>query len=102
MCGNLLVDLDATFGKFQFKYLDVYARGEYESAANILYQANASLPTDACVKEMPAFKPAGYHLRAELATSAKAKDYCNRWAPTVWRSIADYRTKMLSQIMDDD
>ena len=102
MCGNVVVDLDATFGKFQFKFLDVYARGEFEVAAQILYQANSSLPTDANVPAMPRFKIAGKHLRAEITNSVDAKDYCDKWAAKVWSQLAGYREKMLRNYLDDD
>lgn len=102
MCGNVVVDLDAVFGKFQFKFLDVYARGEYEVAAQILYQANKSLPDSAEVKDMPAFKLAAKHLKAELASFSDAKDYCDLWAARVWSKLAEYREKMLRNYLDDD
>ncbi|MEO9308970.1 MAG: hypothetical protein ABI337_01590 [Nitrososphaera sp.] len=102
MCGNVVVDLDATFGKFQFKYLDVYARGEYEVAAQILFQTNASLPENAKVASMPQFKQHGTHLRAELSTPFKAKQYCDFWAPRVWGRLAEYREKMLREYLADE
>lgn len=102
MCGNVVVDLDATFGKFQFKFLDVYARNEFEVGAQILYQANASLPDDAKEKKMPQFKIIGKHLKAELTNWSDAKDYCDKWAPMVWSKLAQYREKMLRNYLDDD
>lgn len=98
--GNVLIDLDQRFGKFQFKYLDVYCKGLFEMAANILYQANCNLPIEARVTDMPTFKPEGKTLRNELANSNKAKEYCDEWGPLVWASIADYCSTMLNNLRD--
>jgi len=98
--GNVLIDLDQRFGKFQFKYLEVYVKGQYEMAASLLYQANCNLPFEARVSDMPIFKREGRTLRAEHMNEAKAQDYCNKWSPIVWSSIADYTSKMLENLQD--
>ena len=108
--GNILVDLDATFGKFQFSFLSSYQHGSYETAAQILYQANASIPPDAMVNNMPPFKAHSHirgkdaralSLQSELVLDNHAKDYCDYWAPLVWQSIAQYRQDMLERLDED-
>ena len=98
--GNVLIDLDQRFGKFQFKYLEVYTKGLFEMAANLLYQANSNLPIEARVIDMPEFKRDGNTFRNELAIPEKARDYCNEWSPMVWASIADYCSTMLNNLRD--
>lgn len=98
--GNILIDLDQRFGKFQFKYLELYSKGLFEMSANILYQANCNLPIEARVIDMPPFTKVGSSLRSELANINKAEEYCNEWSPLVWNSIADYCTTMLQQLQD--
>lgn len=102
MCGNVVVDLDAVFGKFQFTFLTEYSHSQYETAAQILYQANSSLPATAQIKDMPQFKLHAKHLKAELASFSHAKDYCDHWAARVWAKLAEYRDKMLRNYLDDD
>ena len=98
--GNVLIDLDQRFGKFQFKYLEVYAKQLYEMAAALLYQANCNLPVQARVLDMPQFKKEGRTLRSELVTEQKAREYCDDWAPLVWSSIADYCSIMLENLQE--
>lgn len=108
--GNILVDLDATFGKFQFSFLSAYQHGAYDTAAQILFQANSCLPAQARVTDMEQFKESQHFwskagrtiaLRAELSMSNKAKEYCDKWAHLVWASIADYREDMLARLEED-
>lgn len=98
--GNILIDLDQRFGKFQFKYLEVYSKGFFEMAASLLFQANCNLPIEARVLDMPQFKTEGKALRNELANSQRARDYCDEWSPVVWASIADYCSQMLNNLRD--
>lgn len=98
--GNVLIDLDQRFGKFQFKYLEVYSKREFVMAASLLYQSNCNLPIEARVLDMPQFKPDGRTLRNELGNNQKAQDYCDEWSPLVWSSIADYCTRMLNNLTD--
>lgn len=98
--GNVLIDLDQRFGKFQFKYLELYAKELFEMAASILYQANRNLPMAARVTDMPQFKREGRSLRDEHANRQRAQDYCDEWAPLVWSSIADYCEDMLQRLQD--
>lgn len=98
--GNVLIDLDQRFGKFQFKFLEVYTKGLFEMAASLLYQANCNLPFEARVTDMPMFKKEGRTLRSELVNEQKARDYCDNWGPIVWSSIADYTSKMLENLQD--
>lgn len=98
--GNVLIDLDQRFGKFQFKYLEVYSKGLFEMAASLLYQANCNLPMEARVTDMPQFKKEGRKFRDELANSQRAYEYCEEWSGIVWSSIADYCTKMLNNLQD--
>lgn len=98
--GNVLIDLDQRFGKFQFKYLEVYSKGLFEMAASLLFQANCNLPMEARVLDMPQFKTEGRALRNELGNSQRARDYCDEWSPMVWSSIADYSTTMLNNLRD--
>ena len=98
--GNILIDLDQRFGKFQFKYLEVFTKGLFEMAASLLYQANCNLPIEARVLDMPQYKPVGKSLRDELANSNKAEKYCNEWSPVVWASISDYCSQMLNNLRD--
>lgn len=98
--GNVLIDLDQRFGKFQFKYLEVYSKGLFEMAASLLFQANCNLPIEARVLDMPQFRKEGKALRNELANSERARDYCDEWSPMVWSSIADYCSTMLNNLRD--
>lgn len=98
--GNVLIDLDQRFGKFQFKYLDVFAKGFFEMAASLLYQANCNLPLDARVTDMPQFVRKGNTLRDEHYNEIRAKEYCDEWSPLVWSSIADYCSRMLNNLND--
>lgn len=98
--GNILIDLDQRFGKFQFKYLDVFSNGLYGMAASLLYQANCNLPLEARVLDMPQFTEDNSTLKNELANSTKARLYCDEWAPLVWSSIADYCSTMLNNLRD--
>lgn len=98
--GNILIDLDQRFSKFQFKYLELYPKGLFEMAANILYQANSNLPMAARVLDMPPFKRQGNSLRDEMANQTLAEQYCDEWGPLVWSSIADYCEKMLLNLQD--
>ena len=98
--GNILIDLDARFSKFQFKYLELYPKGLFEMAANILYQANSNLPMAARVLDLPQFRRQGTSLRDEMANQTLAEEYCNEWGPLVWQSIADYCETMLQQLQD--
>lgn len=98
--GNILIDLDQRFGKFQFKYLELYSKGLFPMAASILYQSNCNLPIDARVTDMPPFKQEGRSLNAEHALVRKALDYCDKWSPLVWASIADYCSDMLNRLQD--
>lgn len=98
--GNILIDLDQRFGKFQFKYLEVYTKGFFEMAASLLYQANCNLPIEARVLDMPQFKKEGRSFQNELANPTRAMDYCDEWSPLVWSSIADYCTQMLNNLRD--
>jgi len=98
--GNILIDLDQRFGKFQFKYLEVYTKGLFEMAASLLFQANCNLPIEARVLDMPQFKLEGRSFRDELANSRRAEDYCNEWSPLVWASISDYCSQMLNNLRD--
>lgn len=108
--GNFIIDLDSTFGKFLFTYLDMIKFKDYTTAAEILFEANASLPMGATVSDMDQYKT--YHhirnkdgqalsLQGELAIDYKAKEYCERWAPLVFRAIAKYREEMLARLEDD-
>ena len=108
--GNILVDLDATFGKFQFSFLSSYQHGSYETAAQFLYQANSSLPPDAMINDMPRFQAhnhiEGKHskslsLKSELVLDNHAKEYCDNWAPIVWQAIAQYTVDMLERLDED-
>jgi len=98
--GNVLIDLDQRFGKFQFKYLEVYTKGMFKIAASLLYQANCNLPLEARVTDMPIFKNEGRTYRSELITENLALEYCDKWAPLVWTSIAEYTTQMLENLQD--
>lgn len=98
--GNVLIDLDQRFGKFQFKYLDVYAKREFELAASLLYQGNCNLPFDARVLDMPAFQADNSTYRSQNQISVKAREYCDKWAPLVWTSIADYTKEMIDRLQD--
>ena len=98
--GNVLIDLDQRFGKFQFKFLEVYTKSLFEMAASLLYQANCNLPLEARVTDMPMFKTVSRTYRAELLTQQKAKEYCDMWGPLVWTSIAEYTSKMLENLQD--
>jgi len=98
--GNVLIDLDQRFGKFQFKYLDVYTKGQFEIAASLLFQANCNLPLEARMTNMPRYKRRGLGLQAELTNEHDAKDYCDYWSELVWTSIAEYTSAMLENIQD--
>ena len=98
--GNVLIDLDQRFGKFQFKFLEVYSKSEYEMAASFLFQANCNLPIEARVIDMPRFQKEGRTLRSEHTNQQKAKDYCDYWSEMVWSSIADYTSRMLENLQD--
>jgi len=98
--GNILIDLDQRFGKFQFKYLELFSKGLFEMAANILYQANSNLPMEARVTDLPQFKRQGNSLRDEMANQTLAEEYCFEYSPIVWNSIADYCTTMLQNLQE--
>ena len=100
MCGNVLVDLDSRFSKFQFSYLSARQRGDYAEAAQILYEANATLPTSASIEDMPQFSEMdhGETLKDRSDFEAKAYNYCNKYAPLVWRAT----TLNNEQMMDSD
>lgn len=98
--GNILIDLDQRFGKFQFKYLELYSKGLFAMAANILFQANSNLPIEARMIDMPPFAKVGNSLRDEMADITRAEEYCNEWSPLVWSSIADYCSKMLQNLQE--
>lgn len=98
--GNILIDLDQRFGKFQFTYLQLITKDLFEKAASILYQANCNLPIEARVLDMPQYKKEGRSLRDEHANIQRAQEYCDEWSPLVWSSIADYCSNMLNNLRD--
>jgi len=98
--GNVLIDLDQRFSKFQFSYIDAYRKGQFEIASSLLRQANSNLPLDARVNPMPRFVRRGQGLRAEQSIEIEAKEYCDKWSDYVWTSIAEYSTQMLENIQD--
>lgn len=98
--GNVLIDLDQRFGKFQFKFLEVYTKLQFEMAASLLYQANCNLPIEARVTDMILFKNPSRTYRGELLNQQLAKEYCDKWGPLVWTSIAEYTSKMLENLQD--
>ena len=98
--GNVLIDLDQRFSKFQFKFLEAYDRGEFIKAASFLYQANCNIPIEGRVTDMPLFKLEARSLRAELVNEQRAREYCDYWSAIVWQSIADYSSNMLENLQD--
>lgn len=101
MCGNFLVDLDATFGKFQFTYLNLYGADKFSRAAQVLFLANSSLPAEARVTDIKKFQQTRYDLRSEQKIEDDARQYCDQWAEYIFKSIADYRSDMLKRLEDD-
>ncbi len=96
--GNVLIDLDQRFSKFQFTYLNVYAKKEYELAAKMLFQLNCNVPSEARVTDMVPFKRKGFGLRAELEAQDRAMLYCDKWSEILFKSISNYTEDMLNNI----
>lgn len=98
--GNVLIDLDQRFAKFQFSYIDAYRKREFEIAASLLFQANCNLPLEARVTNMVLFKKKNRSLGCEQNYEHDAKTYCDYWSQFVFTSIAEYTSAMLENIQD--
>ena len=96
--GNVLLDLDMRFGRIQFNYYAARGRRDFEEAAYLLYDANSNLPPDAAIKDMYAFKFVRKGNRDKRVE--QAHEYCARWAPLVWRSIAVYAERVMKLNQD--
>ncbi len=99
--GNILVDLDATFGKIQFNYYTARNRFDFVEGAQLLYEANASLPTEGCIEDLPKFKVQGNAMKHEHTSNEQALQYCNKYAPLIWRALAIYREDMIQRLGDE-
>jgi hypothetical protein len=99
--GNVLLDLDARFGKVQFNYYTARSRLDFVEACQMLYEANANLPLEASIEDLPLFEPTSNTYRNEHSTDEQALNYCNKYAPIIWRAIAIYTETMLERLRDD-
>ena len=99
--GNVLIDLDARFGKVQFNYYSARNRGDFVEASQMLLEANANLPPDASLEELKRFEPTSNTYKNEHSTDEQAKQYCDTWAPEVWKAMSIYSDMMLKKLDDD-
>lgn len=96
--GNLLIDADHRFSTIQFNYYAARNRKDWVEAAILLEDANANLPPDAAVTDMPSFKFVKEGNRSK--EHVQAYEYCNHWRTIVWRSIATYAHQIMNSNND--
>lgn len=99
--GNILIDLDATFGRFLNSYLFVFTQQNFTLCASLLQQVNSSLPSKARISNLPIFKINSRSLGSTITADNKAEAYCNRWSNIVWMAVAQYREEMLLRLDSD-
>ena len=99
--GNVLLDLDARFGKVQFNYYSARNRLDFVEASQMLLEANSNLPPEACIEDLPIFEPEKNTYKNEHSLDDQALDYCNKYAPIIWRAIALYTDDMLKRLNED-
>lgn len=108
MTNNFFVGLES-FDKIQFNYYMARNRRDFVEAAQLLFEANANLPEEPSIKDLPTFTPPSrakmaedrYRGNREEYTQFKAWIYCNKYAPLIWRSCSIYRAQMLQQLSQE-
>ena len=94
--GNILVDLDQTFGRFQQSYLFALTQHDFRTAATILFQLNASLPNDARISDLKSPELPDTSASTMINSEKFYQTYCETLGPVIMSALSDYRTKMLS------
>lgn len=74
-------------------YLTAYAREDFISATQFLYDRNSAHPPEACLKDMPKFVIHVDTLRTRLDINHKAKQYCDYWNSKLEKTMSEFRQK---------
>ena len=95
--GKLLPDLDLRLGRLQQSYQNSYSQGDYELAADWLYQLNASLPTRGRITNLRRCEPkkANFGQKLEASQAGQYKAWCMKHAPYIFNAVSDYVDEML-------
>lgn len=88
---NYYENLDAILTIYRMNYLTAYARGDYISASQFLYDRNSAHPPEAWLKDMPKFVLRSDTLRVRLNMNQKAKQYCDNWNYKLEIAMATFR-----------
>ena len=88
---NYYENLDAILTIYRMNYLSTYAREDYLSSAQFLYDRNSAHPPDAWLKDMPKFVMRSDTLRARININRKAKQYCDYWNPRLEIAMSSFR-----------
>lgn len=88
---NYFENLDIILSQYRLAYLNAYQRGDYITAAGVLYDRNSAHPPDAWLEDMPKFSVTGNSLKARLNMTAKAKNYCDYWNNRLEIAMSNFR-----------
>ena len=87
--GKVQPDLDQRLGRIHQQYLFAKSHGDYETAADFLYELNTTCPQEARLTDMKPFKPRLESTRDKLMVQVQARDYCRRYNGLINSLITD-------------
>ena len=90
---NYYENLDAILTVYRMNYLTAYAKGDFITAAQLLYDRNSAHPPDAWLKEMPRFVIKSDSLKTRLNMNRKAKQYCDNWNYRLEVAMSQFRSE---------
>lgn len=88
---NYFENLDAILTIYRMNYLSAYAKEDFISASQFLFDRNSAHPPDAWLEEMKRFVMRSDSLRSRLDLNQKGKRYCDYWNPRLEIAMAQFR-----------